>query len=293
VDVDGPLRPVSFDPNRLSPPDGEDPEGWRSPVLENDDLRVSISRLAAPMPFAYRNGDADEVVYVHEGVGVLQTDYGPLEFAEQQYLVLPRGTAHVGAERADLPAGGRIDRSGDAAGLRPAGAARRRRPAVLVTPGGVGGGPVPVPPVGQRHPPGNGARLPPAAERAHDVPVRRFDIATFVPRPFVTDPRRATGAVLPRQRRQHRGDLLQPRRLLQPQGHRAGLDDAAPAGVQHGPQPGAAEAAVMVECVRPLVVSDEAKAAEAPATRRRGPAGWGCSTTDAPGRRPASSRRGA
>ncbi len=92
--VDGPLRPLALDLNGLTPGDAADPEAGRALVLANEDLRVEVSRLAAPMPFAYRNGDADEVVFVHQGSGVLQTDYGPLVFTAQDYLVLPRGTAH-------------------------------------------------------------------------------------------------------------------------------------------------------------------------------------------------------
>lgn len=124
VDVDGPLRPLAFDLNRLDVP----AEG-RTLVLHNDDLTVSVSRLAAPMPFANRNGDADEIVYVREGSGELQTDYGPLAFAAQDYLVLPRGTAQpLRADRAVLALRDGVGRAGDPARLRAARPARRGRP---------------------------------------------------------------------------------------------------------------------------------------------------------------------
>src|SRR4051794_29388156 len=94
VAVDGPLRPSAYDLNLLSPSDGEGPDGSPVGVLANDDLRINISRRRAPMAFARRNADADEVVYVHHGSGVLQTDYGPLDYAATDYLVIPKGTTH-------------------------------------------------------------------------------------------------------------------------------------------------------------------------------------------------------
>ncbi len=87
VEVDGPLRPAAYDLNRL---DGD----GQQLVLSNADLRLSVRRVPDPDPFASRNADGDEVVYVHHGAGVLQTDYGPLDYAAGDYLVLPKGTTH-------------------------------------------------------------------------------------------------------------------------------------------------------------------------------------------------------
>src|SRR5205085_9339875 len=80
--------------NRLAPADADDPEGHPTAVLVNDDLRINVSRRRTPMPFASRNADADEVIYVHDGSGVLQTDYGPLDYTAEDYLVIPKGTTH-------------------------------------------------------------------------------------------------------------------------------------------------------------------------------------------------------
>ena len=94
VAVDGPLRPSAYDLNRLTPPDADDPQARPVAVLVNDDIRINVSRRRTPMPFATRNADADEIVYVHQGSGVLQTDYGPLDYAAEDYLVIPKGTTH-------------------------------------------------------------------------------------------------------------------------------------------------------------------------------------------------------
>ena len=67
----------------------------RVPVLVNNDLHIV---LAAPKSgnkdYFYKNTDADEMIFVHEGSGVLHTMYGKLDFAYGDYLVIPRGTIY-------------------------------------------------------------------------------------------------------------------------------------------------------------------------------------------------------
>lgn len=67
----------------------------RKPLLVNSDVHIS---LAAPRQslrdYFYKNADADELLFVHEGKGVLHTQYGLLEFANGDYLVIPRGTIY-------------------------------------------------------------------------------------------------------------------------------------------------------------------------------------------------------
>ena len=62
-------------------------------VLVNNDLHIS---LAAPRKsisdYYLKNADADEVIFVHKGSGVLKTIYGDIEFGYGDYLVIPRGT---------------------------------------------------------------------------------------------------------------------------------------------------------------------------------------------------------
>jgi homogentisate 1,2-dioxygenase len=64
----------------------------RKPVLVNDDCYIS---LAAPLKgmkdYFYKNADADEVMFVHEGKGTLHTMYGDLPFEYGDYVVIPRG----------------------------------------------------------------------------------------------------------------------------------------------------------------------------------------------------------
>jgi homogentisate 1,2-dioxygenase len=65
----------------------------RIPVLVNSDCHIV---LAAPMEgmtdYFYKNADADEMIFVHEGRGVLHSQYGNLSFSPGDYVVVPRGT---------------------------------------------------------------------------------------------------------------------------------------------------------------------------------------------------------
>lgn len=67
----------------------------RKPVLVNNDVHIS---LAAPQhstkDYFYKNADADELLFVHEGSGILHSQYGMLEFGYGDYLVIPRGTIY-------------------------------------------------------------------------------------------------------------------------------------------------------------------------------------------------------
>lgn len=54
--------------------------------------------LAAPQEsmkdYFYKNTDADEMIFVHEGSGIVHTQYGELPFSYGDYIVLPRGTIY-------------------------------------------------------------------------------------------------------------------------------------------------------------------------------------------------------
>ncbi|MEM6967709.1 MAG: homogentisate 1,2-dioxygenase, partial [Bacteroidota bacterium] len=67
----------------------------RKPVLVNNDCKIV---LAAPRKstsdYYFKNADADEVIFIHEGSGVLKTMYGNLDFGYGDYLVVPRGTIY-------------------------------------------------------------------------------------------------------------------------------------------------------------------------------------------------------
>jgi homogentisate 1,2-dioxygenase len=67
----------------------------RVPVLVNNDVHIVLAAPQQSMQnYYYKNTDADEMIFVHEGSGVLHTMYGELSFGYGDYLVIPRGTIY-------------------------------------------------------------------------------------------------------------------------------------------------------------------------------------------------------
>jgi homogentisate 1,2-dioxygenase len=71
-----------------------DPVSGRRCLMWNGDLEVSICRPAEPSEAFYRNGEGDEVIFVHQGSGIVETGFGELRFREHDYVVIPRGTTY-------------------------------------------------------------------------------------------------------------------------------------------------------------------------------------------------------
>lgn len=64
----------------------------RVPVLVNSDCYIELASPQQSMKdYFYKNADADEVIFIHEGSGVLKTQLGNIDFAYGDYLVIPRG----------------------------------------------------------------------------------------------------------------------------------------------------------------------------------------------------------
>jgi homogentisate 1,2-dioxygenase len=67
----------------------------RKVILANNDLHISLSAPKKSMTdYFYKNSQADEVVFIHEGSGVLKTGFGKLSFGYGDYIVIPRGTIY-------------------------------------------------------------------------------------------------------------------------------------------------------------------------------------------------------
>ncbi len=64
----------------------------RIPVLTNSDVTLHLSRPTnLTENYFYKNVDADEVIFIHEGKGKLRTQVGNIDFSYGDYLVIPRG----------------------------------------------------------------------------------------------------------------------------------------------------------------------------------------------------------
>jgi homogentisate 1,2-dioxygenase len=74
-------------------PEG-DPVFGRRVLMFNDDVEIAICKPAGELDGFYRNGEGDEVLFVHEGSGVLETIFGALPYRSGDYVVIPRGTTY-------------------------------------------------------------------------------------------------------------------------------------------------------------------------------------------------------
>ncbi|MSP88120.1 MAG: homogentisate 1,2-dioxygenase [Alphaproteobacteria bacterium] len=88
---EGPLKPRAFDLAKLnslaaSPWDAVE-------VFTNNAVRYRYWRSDGSMDHLVRNGDGDELLFVHEGAGDLFCDFGRLTFRDGDYIVLPRSTS--------------------------------------------------------------------------------------------------------------------------------------------------------------------------------------------------------
>jgi homogentisate 1,2-dioxygenase len=67
----------------------------RIPILVNNDCHVVLAAPQESMKdYFFKNADADEVIFIHEGTGKLLTQYGEISFGYGDYLVIPRGTIY-------------------------------------------------------------------------------------------------------------------------------------------------------------------------------------------------------
>ena len=93
IGVEHNMKPLSLKGYEIKPED--DYLESRKTLLVNNDLHIG---LAAPRSFSkdyfYKNGDADEMIFVHKGSGTLLTMYGKIPFEYGDYLIIPRGTVY-------------------------------------------------------------------------------------------------------------------------------------------------------------------------------------------------------
>lgn len=90
VKFEGPLQPRAFDLARLN---RAEEIAWESPVvLHNASTEIRFWKLDRPMQSLVRNGDGDQLLFIHQGAGSLFCDFGHLEYEAGDYIVLPRAT---------------------------------------------------------------------------------------------------------------------------------------------------------------------------------------------------------
>lgn len=60
-------------------------------LMANPDLSISVARPTTSMTYWYRFAHGDEVLFIHQGSGVLESQYGTLRYRAGDYLVIPTG----------------------------------------------------------------------------------------------------------------------------------------------------------------------------------------------------------
>lgn len=63
----------------------------RIPLMANSDICISVACPTRPMQYWYRFACGDEVIFIHDGSGILETQFGNLFYRPGDYLVIPAG----------------------------------------------------------------------------------------------------------------------------------------------------------------------------------------------------------
>jgi homogentisate 1,2-dioxygenase len=93
--ADRPLAKRHYRTGELARAAGAGPQvDTRVPLLFNDDLIAGVAFPSAHDPVYIADGDADQLIYVHQGGGVLRSLLGDVRFAQGDYVFVPRGLLH-------------------------------------------------------------------------------------------------------------------------------------------------------------------------------------------------------
>ncbi len=76
-------------------PRSGDPIGGRIPMMFNQDLVAYRARPESQQSEIFRNAAADEVIFIQQGSGYIDTSYGRLDYRRGDYVVIPRTTNYL------------------------------------------------------------------------------------------------------------------------------------------------------------------------------------------------------
>jgi homogentisate 1,2-dioxygenase len=85
----GPVRHRLLCTGELEP--NGDAVSGRIPLLANDDVCMSVVLPDRPMTYWYRYAHGDETIFVHEGTGTFESQFGTFRYGPGDYLVIPTG----------------------------------------------------------------------------------------------------------------------------------------------------------------------------------------------------------
>jgi homogentisate 1,2-dioxygenase len=83
-----------IDAGRLVASDATEAGGAPLRLLEGDGVCVSLSQRAEAMPFAEKDVDFNQIRFYHRGEFRLETELGPLDVADGDFVVIPKGLVY-------------------------------------------------------------------------------------------------------------------------------------------------------------------------------------------------------
>lgn len=66
----------------------------REYLLGNQDLLIGTINVSEPMESFYRNGDGDEMLFIHKGSGKVESMFGTISYRPGDYIIIPIGTIY-------------------------------------------------------------------------------------------------------------------------------------------------------------------------------------------------------
>lgn len=90
-DESGALQPRHFRTAKANANFSADAIASRIPLLANTDVTLSIAHPNQPMTYWYRYAHGDELLFIHQGKGRLESQLGELNYRPGDYLIIPAG----------------------------------------------------------------------------------------------------------------------------------------------------------------------------------------------------------
>ena len=63
----------------------------RLPLFFNSNIVISKSHITDSMNYLYRNGNSDELLFIHSGKGCFKSNFGNMKIKSGDYIVIPKG----------------------------------------------------------------------------------------------------------------------------------------------------------------------------------------------------------
>ncbi len=91
TNIEGNLKPQNL-PSLFEHQDLQD---TTTTILENKDCLINLGVFNKSFKHFYRNADYDELYFIHDGQGVIETSYGHIPYVKGDYIIIPRGTTFI------------------------------------------------------------------------------------------------------------------------------------------------------------------------------------------------------